>query len=148
MGDFVLRRRDGLWAYQLAVVVADLAMGVTEVVRGADLLDSTARQMQLFEALDSVCGPGTTPAWGHVPLVRNAEGEKLSKRDQGLTLRSLRVAGARPEALVGWLGWSLGLIDRPEPCRPQELIPEFAWEWIAREDWTLPERFAEPEFLR
>jgi len=148
VGDFVLRRRDGLWAYQLAVVVDDLAMGVTEVVRGADLLDSTARQIQLFEALESVFGPGATPVWGHVPLVRNAEGEKLSKRDQGLTLRSLRAAGARPEALVGRLGWSLGLTDRPEPCRPQELIPEFAWERIGREGWTLPESFADPGFLR
>jgi len=141
VGDFVLRRRDGLWAYQLAVVVDDLAMDVTEVVRGSDLLDSTARQIQLFEALRGVVGRGGTPAWGHVPLVLNAEGEKLSKRDQGLTLRSLRASGARPETLVGWLGWSLGLLDEPAPCRAEELIPVFAWERIGRDDWTLPPDF-------
>lgn len=141
VGDFVLRRRDGLWAYQLAVVVDDLAMGVTEVVRGADLLDSTARQIQLFEALEGVFGDAATPAWAHVPLVLNAQGEKLSKRDQGLTLRALRTAGARPEAVVGRLGWSLGLLDEPEPCRAEELVPRFAWERIGGEDWTLPPDF-------
>jgi glutamyl-tRNA synthetase len=141
VGDFVLRRRDGLWAYQLAVVVDDLAMGITEVVRGSDLLGSTARQIQLFEALNGVFGGGATPAWAHVPLVLNAEGEKLSKRDRGLTLRSLRTAGARPETLVGWLGGSLGLLDAPEPCRAEELVPVFAWERIGREDWTLPPDF-------
>ena len=143
VGDFVLRRRDGLWAYQLAVVVDDLAMDVTEVVRGSDLLGSTARQIQLFEALRGVVGDGDTPAWAHVPLVLNAEGEKLSKRDQGLTLRSLRTSGARAEALMGWLAWSLGLLDEPEPCRAEELIPLFTWERIGREDWSLPPDFEE-----
>lgn len=142
VGDFVLRRRDGLWAYQLAVVVDDLAMGITEVVRGADLLDSTARQIQLFEALSGLFPGAATPEWAHVPLVRNPEGEKLSKRDEGLTLRSLRASGARPEVLVGWFGASLGLLDRPEPCRAEELVLLFSWERIGREDWTLPEDFA------
>lgn len=134
VGDFVLKRRDGLYAYQLAVVVDDLLMGIGDVVRGADLLASTARQIQLFEALG-----GTPPAWAHVPLVVNARGEKLSKRDRGVTLRSLREAGVHPEAFVGYLAWSLGLLDRPEPCRPAELIPAFSWERIRREDWRLPE---------
>lgn len=143
VGDFVLRRRDGLCAYQLAVVVDDLAMDVTEVVRGSDLLGSTARQIQLFKSLRGVVGRGDTPVWGHVPLVLNAEGEKLSKRDRGLTLRSLRTSGARPETLVGWLGWSLGLLDEPDPCRAEELIPAFTWQRIGREDWTLPPDFAQ-----
>jgi glutamyl-tRNA synthetase len=82
VGDFVLKRRDGLWAYQLAVVVDDLAMGIDDVVRGSDLLASTARQIQLIEALG-----GTPPAYAHVPLMINAGREKLSKRDHGLTLR-------------------------------------------------------------
>lgn len=133
VGDFVLKRRDGLYAYQLAVVVDDLRMDITEVVRGADLLDSTVRQIQLLEALG-----GKPPAYAHVPLVVNAHGEKLSKRDQALTLRSLRESGADPEPLVGWLACSLGLLDRPEPCRPIELVREFSWGRVGRETWVLP----------
>jgi glutamyl-tRNA synthetase len=137
VGDFVLKRRDGLYAYQLAVVVDDLLMGIDDVVRGADLLASTARQIQLLEALG-----GTPPAYAHVPLIVSSQGEKLSKRDQGLTLRSLRDAGVRPEALVGYLAFSLGLLDRPEPCRPGELVSVFGWGRLRREDWRLPEGFA------
>jgi glutamyl-tRNA synthetase len=69
--------------------------------------------------------------------VVNAQGEKLSKRDAGLTLRSLREAGVRPEELEGYLGWSLGLLDRAEPCRAAELVPLFAWEKIGKETWGL-----------
>ena len=143
VGDFVLKRRDGLYAYQLAVVVDDLLMGIGDVVRGADLLASTARQIQLIEALG-----GTPPAYAHVPLVVNARGEKLSKRDQGLTLRSLREAGVRSEAVAGYLAYSLGLIDRFEPCRPGDLIPLFSWDRIARADWFLPEDLPELLLLR
>lgn len=138
VGDFVLKRRDGLYAYQLAVVVDDLLMDVTEVVRGADLLDSTARQIQLIEALG-----GTPPAYAHVPLVLNEQGEKLSKRDEGLTLGSLQAAGVRPEQLVGYLAFSLGLIEVPTHLSAQELIPHFNWEKLTREDWSLPSRFAD-----
>jgi glutamyl-tRNA synthetase len=137
VGDFVLKRRDGLYAYQLAVVVDDLAMEIDEVVRGVDLLDSTARQLQLFAALGAAA-----PAWAHVPVVRNAAGEKLNKRDAGLTLASLREAGVAPERLVGHLAWSLGLLDRPGPCRPGDLVAGFAWSQVRREDWVLPEGFA------
>jgi glutamyl-tRNA synthetase len=137
VGDFVLKRRDGLYAYQLAVVVDDLAMGIDDVVRGADLLASTARQIQLIRALG-----GEPPAYAHVPLVVNARGEKLSKRDQGITLRSLRDAGVAPEAVTGYLAFSLGWLDRPEPCRPGGLIPLFSWDRIARADWRLPEDLA------
>jgi glutamyl-tRNA synthetase len=133
VGDFVLKRRDGLWAYQLAVVVDDLAMEIDDVVRGSDLLASTARQIQLVEALG-----GTPPAYAHVPLMVNADGEKLSKRDQGLALRSLREAGVSPEKVAGYLAHSLGLLDRPEPCRPADLVPVFTWERIGRADWVLP----------
>ena len=131
VGDFVLKRRDGLYAYQLAVVVDDLAMGIDEVVRGADLLDSTARQIQLIEALG-----GTPPAWAHVPVVVNAHGEKLSKRDRATTLRSLREEGTHPEAVVGQLAASLGIIDRPDPCRPGDLLRDFAWEKVGQEAWV------------
>jgi glutamyl-tRNA synthetase len=132
VGDFVLKRRDGLYAYQLAVVVDDLLMGIDEVVRGADLLGSTARQIQLIEALG-----GEIPAYAHVPLVVGEGGEKLSKRDGALDLASLRARGVRPEALVGRLAWSLGLLDRPEPCRPAELLPGFRWERVSRAEWEV-----------
>jgi glutamyl-tRNA synthetase len=131
VGDFVLKRRDGLYAYQLAVVVDDLAMQIDEVVRGADLLDSTARQIQLIEALG-----GTPPAYAHVPIVVNPHREKLSKRDQALTLRSLREAGVHPEAVVGELAASLGLIDRPDPCRPGDLLRAFGWEKVGTGEWV------------
>ena len=133
VGDFVLKRRDGLYAYQLAVVVDDLAMAITEVVRGADLLDSTARQIQLAEALG-----GEPPIHAHVPLVVNSHGEKLSKRDRGQTLRALRDAGVPPDVVCGDLAFSLGLLDRPEPVPPGELIPWFSWDRIRRETWVLP----------
>lgn len=133
VGDFVLKRRDGLFAYQLAVVVDDLLMEIDEVVRGVDLLDSTGRQMQLIEALD-----GDLPAYAHLSLILNEDGEKISKRDGGLTLQSLRADGVEAEALVGYLAHSIGLLDRAEPCRPEELLGEFAWGRLRREDWVLP----------
>lgn len=134
VGDFVLKRRDGLYAYQLAVVVDDLLMDITEVVRGSDLLASTARQIQLIEALG-----GPVPAYAHVPLVVNAAGEKLSKRDDGLTLRALRVAGVHPEQIVGYLAYTLGLLDAPVGCRPEALVPAFNWAGMRRTHWRLPE---------
>jgi glutamyl-tRNA synthetase len=143
VGDFVLKRRDGLYAYQLAVVVDDLAMGIDEVVRGEDLLGSTARQIQLIEALGA-----QPPAYAHVPLVVNAAGEKLSKRDQGLTLAALRESGVTPEALVGYLAYSLGLLERPEPQTAAEIAEVFSWDRLAsappryRMDWPLPEDLA------
>jgi glutamyl-tRNA synthetase len=131
-GDFVLKRRDGLYAYQLAVVVDDLLMGIDEVVRGADLLGSTARQIQLFEALG-----GEVPAYAHLPLAVGERGEKLSKRDGALDLASLRARGVRPETLTGHLAHSLGLLDRPEPCRPAELVADFRWERVSRAEWVV-----------
>ncbi len=106
VGDFVLRRRDGVYAYQLAVVVDDLAQGVTEVVRGQDLLDSTARQILLVRALG-----GAVPTYAHVPLLVDDLGDKLSKRADAASIRGLRAAGVRAEALVGWLAAALGQGD-------------------------------------
>lgn len=122
VGDFVLKRRDGAFAYQLAVVVDDLAMGVTEVVRGVDLLDSTARQLHLIGALG-----GNVPAYAHVGLVVNEAGEKLSKRDGALALAALRERGVAAESVVGWLAHSLGLATAAEPLTARALVDGFRW---------------------
>jgi glutamyl-tRNA synthetase len=111
VGDFVLRRGDGIWAYQLAVVVDDLAMGVTEVVRGADLVRSAPRQALLAALLG-----GAPPAFAHAPLVLAADGSRLAKRAPGATLADRRAAGQRPEAIVGDLARMLGLIDAGAPA--------------------------------
>ncbi|MBC8291622.1 MAG: tRNA glutamyl-Q(34) synthetase GluQRS [Proteobacteria bacterium] len=126
-GDFVLRRRDSLFAYQLAVVVDDIEMGITEVVRGADLLASTAGQLQLWHALSD-----REPSWAHLPLLLNDAGVKLSKRDGGLELASLREAGVSPERLVGWLAGALGLRPSAEACRPAELLNDFSLRSLVR----------------
>jgi glutamyl-tRNA synthetase len=104
VGDFVLRRGDGVFAYQLAVVVDDLAMGVTEVVRGADLLSSTPRQLLLSKLLG-----GTPPRYAHVPLVLDRAGERLAKRGGGVTLREQRADGVAPGRLVEALARLLGV---------------------------------------
>lgn len=135
-GDFVLKRRDGLYAYQLAVVVDDWLMHIDEVVRGADLIGSTPRQIQILEALGAA-----RPVYAHVPMVLTAGGEKLSKRDDALTLHSLREAGVRAPQLVGYLAWSLGLLDKPVALRAGDLVANFTWSRIGRENWRLPENF-------
>lgn len=94
-GDFLVWRKDGWPSYQLAVVVDDLRMGITEVVRGADLLLSTGRQIFLYEAFGAV-----PPAWCHCPLVQNLDGKRLAKRDPTVTLQALRAAGYSPEQLI------------------------------------------------
>lgn len=127
-GDFVVKRADGMYGYQLAVVVDDAAMAITDVVRGADLLDSTPRQLALYEALDL-----PAPHFAHVPLLLDADGRRLAKRDGGVMIASIREAGVAPETVVGWLAYWSGLLEQPEPVRPDELIPRFDWARIARE---------------
>ena len=119
-GDFVVYRADGVPAYQLAVVVDDAAMGITEVVRGDDLLASTAKQLLLIEALLL-----DVPVYGHVPLLLGADGIRLSKRHRRVTLRELREGGARPEEIVGRLVHLLGLRPEPRPSSPGDLVDGF-----------------------
>jgi glutamyl-tRNA synthetase len=104
VGDFVLRRGDGIYAYQLAVVVDDLAMGITEIVRGADLLSSAARQAVLFEMLG-----GLVPRFAHHPMIVTADGSRLAKRDASASIRALREAGVAPARVVGAIARALGL---------------------------------------
>lgn len=119
-GDFVVRRADGMFSYQLAVVVDDALMGITHVLRGADLLDSTPRQLLLYEALGY-----RPPRFAHVPLLVSEDGRRLAKRSGGLALSSLREQGVEPQRIVGWLAWAAGLIEAPEPAWPSELIRSF-----------------------
>jgi len=118
-GDFVLRRGDGVFAYQLAVVVDDLEMGVDHVVRGADLLPSTARQIALARALG-----GAPPAYLHAPLVVGEDGARLAKRAAGVTVRDHRAAATSPEALVGELARRLGL-SGGAPTTPAALLATY-----------------------
>ena len=134
VGDFVVRRADGLTTYQLAVVVDDAAMGVDQVVRGADLVDSTPRQILLGRALGAA-----RPEYAHVPLVLNREGERLAKRDRPATIGALRAAGAAPDHVVGTLAHSLGLAPAPAPVRPADLVAGFSWDRIRREPWVAPD---------
>ena len=128
-GDFALRRSDGVMAYQLAVVVDDADMGVTQVVRGRDILISTPRQMLLCRLLGL-----PTPHYAHVPLLLDASGERLAKRHQSLSLQALRDSGIRPEAVTGLLGWLAGCLPAPRPAAPRELLPAFDAALLPRED--------------
>lgn len=120
VGDFVIRRSDGVHAYQLAVVVDDAAMRITHVLRGADLLYSTPRQLFLHRLLGF-----TPPAFTHVPLLIAADGHRLSKRQRDLALAALRQRGVSAEAVTGYLAWKAGLIARCEPIKAAELVPYF-----------------------
>ena len=116
-GDFVLRRADGQWSYQLAVVVDDAAMGVTEVVRGSDLLSSTPRQIALYRALGF-----RPPRHLHVPIVRGLDGERLSKRHGSESIRSLRERGVSAARVVGTLAEGLGMVAPDAEAKPDELV--------------------------
>ena len=120
VGDFVLRRGDGIWAYQLAVVVDDLAMGITEVVRGADLLASAPRQALLAELLG-----GRAPAFAHGPMLVATDRGRLAKRVGGRTIRAERDAGRTAAEVGGRLAHLLGLTPSPTPVTPGELLTDF-----------------------
>ncbi len=131
-GDFVVWKADGTPAYQLCVVVDDAAMGVTEVLRGDDLVPSTPRQLLLYEALEL-----PAPGFVHVPLVVGPDGRRLAKRHGDTRLSALRRAGVRPEALVGLLAWSCGWLERIEPATPRQLLPRFRLDAIPCEPFVL-----------
>lgn len=143
-GDFVVWKAPilgttaSLPAYQLAVVIDDAAQGVTEVVRGDDLLPSTPRQLLLYQALGL-----TPPRFVHVPLVVGPDGRRLAKRHGDTRLSSLREAGVRPEMLVGLLAWSCGWLTAIEPITPRKLLALFRLETIPRAPFVLT-----PQLLR
>ncbi len=130
-GDFVVRRADGVYVYQLAVTVDDGEAGVTEVVRGSDLLGSAPRQMYLQELFGF-----PHPTYGHVPMLLAPDGRRLSKRDRDLDLGILRQR-CKPETLLGILAFSAGLTDRCEPISAKELAAVFRWERLQKADICL-----------
>lgn len=130
-GDFVVRRADGCYVYQLAVTVDDGQAGVTEVVRGVDLLSSAPRQMYLQQLFGF-----SHPQYGHVPLLLAPDGRRLSKRDKDLDLGQLMLHH-RPEEIIGCLACSCGLIKENTPISAAELLPLFSWEKVKKEDMIL-----------
>lgn len=130
-GDMVVRRADGVYVYQLAVTVDDGEAGVTEVVRGMDLLSSAPRQMYLQELFGF-----PHPVYAHVPMLLAPDGRRLSKRDRDLDLGELRKCKT-PAEITGHLAFAAGLIDQDTPVSPQELIPHFAWHKLPKTSITL-----------
>lgn len=123
VGDFIVRRADGIYAYQFAVVVDDALMHITQVARGADLLSSTARQILLYQALGF-----PVPSFAHIPLVMDAEGNRLSKRQQSEGLEPLRAAGITPQEVVGQLAASCGLVPIGTSMSAQALAEQYKHE--------------------
>ena len=130
-GDFIIRRADGVFAYQLAVSADDMLMGVTRVVRGRDLLSSAPRQKWLIETLG-----GTAPDYCHGPLLTGGGTGKLSKRLGSLSTQVLRKE-KRPEEVIGELAFLSGLTDTAGPVTARELIPGFSWDRVKTEDVPL-----------
>lgn len=126
-GDFVVRRADGCYVYQLAVTVDDALAGVTEVVRGVDLLSSAPRQMYLQQLFGF-----PHPEYGHVPLLLAPDGRRLSKRDRDLDLGQLRLRYS-PEQIIGKLAFCCGLLPKEAPISAQELASVFSWDRMKKE---------------
>jgi glutamyl-tRNA synthetase len=121
VGDFIVRRSDGVFAYQLAVVVDDALMGVDQIVRGEDLLGSTARQLALYDALDY----SRPTEYAHVPLALDATGARLAKRDAAAGLVALRAAGKTAEEIIGALAASCGLWSEGSPATPAQVLATY-----------------------
>ena len=158
-GDYIIRRKDGAWAYQLAVVVDDALMGVTEIVRGRDLLLSSPQQIHLRELLflkrkgengkrkTNSLTPHRSPLTAHRspftvdffhhPLLCNSEGQRLCKRDKSMDLGYLRDTGITPQEIIGKLAYLAGLTDTTTPITPSELLPLFSWDKVPTEDIIL-----------
>lgn len=136
-GDIILRRADGVAAYQLAVVVDDGTEGVTEVVRGRDLLSSTPVQLYLYELLGL-----TPPRFYHVPMLLAPDGRRLSKRNRDLDFGYLRQHFS-PEEIIGLLGHLAGLMERWEPVSARELACDFSWSRVKQSDIILDPRLLE-----
>ena len=134
-GDMVVRRADGVYVYQLAVTVDDGEAGVTEVVRGMDLLSSAPRQMYLQELFGF-----SHPEYAHVPMLMAEDGRRLSKRDRDLDLGEIRKR-MKPEQLIGNLAFAAGILDRNIPVSAAELSKEFSWNKVSKQDIFINQQF-------
>lgn len=135
LGDFVVGKSDGLPAYQLAVVVDDHAMSITEVLRGGDLLPSAFRQLELYDFFG-----WRPPLFAHVPLVVGPDGRRLAKRHGDTRLATLREQGIAPQKLLGILAWSCRLRSTPQPVSARELLADFDLQQIAKEPFAFQEQ--------
>ena len=129
-----MRRSDGVFAYQLAVTIDDALMGVTQVVRGCDLLSSTPMQLYIYRLLGF-----EPPSFCHIPLLVDATGRRLSKRDGDLEIAALRKAYGSPEPIIGLLAYLAGQIAKPEPLCVADLLPLFAASKIPQQNIVVPE---------
>ena len=132
-GDFIVRRSDGVFAYQLAVTIDDALMGITQVVRGCDLLSSTPMQLYIYRLLGF-----TPPSFCHIPLLVDATGRRLSKRDGDLEIAALRKIYGSPEPIIGFLAYLAGQIDKPEPLSVSDLLPFFVAKKIPTQNIVVP----------
>jgi glutamyl-tRNA synthetase len=132
-GDFVVQRADGTFSYQLAVVVDDIAMQISEVVRGRDLAGCTGWQLALYRALGA-----NPPTFVHVPLLLAADGKRLATRDGALSIAELRTHGVEARTIVGALAESVGLVPEGTRCAARELVSDFALSRVADRpvDWA------------
>lgn len=140
IGDIIVRRSDGIYSYQLAVTVDDLDMGITDIVRGRDLLRSNALQIYIRKALISAGFQPSEPteatiSYAHLPLIDNAAGQRLAKRERSLDLGILTAHGVTAQQIIGYCAWLLGLQGDPEHTKPQpmsatEAIGEFSWSAV------------------
>ena len=151
IGDSIIRRSDGLFSYQFVVTVDDLAMGVDSIVRGRDLLRSTALQSWIRTTLlangfaanglaaasavsvtSATAATPTHPEYAHIPLIENAAGRRLAKRERSLDMGALRKRGVTAEQVTGYCAYLLGLTATPEPRTPASLLNDFSWEPLQR----------------
>lgn len=128
-GDFIIRRSDGVYAYQLAVVADDAVMGITQVARGVDLLSSTARQLYIYELLGL-----QPPEFFHLPLLLAPDGRRLAKRDGDLSIAALRTHGITPEEILGHLVFWAGQLEKPEKVSLTEIFTQFDAKKIPKEN--------------
>ena len=137
-GDFIIRRSDGLFGYQLAAVVDDALTGVNEIVRGRDILASTPRQIHMLKTLGF-----PVPQYSHIPLLMDSEGRRLAKRDKDLSLDEL-LKRYTPEDILGMLAFASGVLPEWKPATLPELVRVFDWKNVKTEDMRLPRELTNP----